>query len=59
MIEEFLRHLQDIVNMIFMKKQTFYVAPEVEIFELMTEGILCSSTGNEGIGETPGVGEWS
>ena len=39
-----------------MKDKTMYASPEVEIFEVLAEGVLCSSGGNEGVGEEDGVG---
>jgi hypothetical protein len=39
-----------------MKEEKYYVSPWVEVCELRTEGILCSSTGNERVEEEEGVG---
>lgn len=46
-------------NNINMKKGIIYVSPEAEIYELLAEGVLCSSSGNEGIGEEAGNGEFN
>lgn len=37
-----------------MNKEASYVSPEVEVYEIIAEGILCSS--NEDIGEEDGNG---
>lgn len=39
-----------------MKMVQKYVSPDMEIYEVMAEGVLCSSGGNEGVGEENGVG---
>lgn len=39
-----------------MKAEKYYLSPEVEICEILTEGIICSSSGNEGVDEEEGVG---
>ena len=28
-----------------MKKETLYVSPEVEVYEIITEGVFCTSEG--------------
>ena len=33
-----------------------YMTPSMEIYEVLTEGVLCASPGNEGVGEEDGVG---
>lgn len=38
-----------------MKKLSMYVAPEVEVYEVLVEGILCNSS-MEGVGEEEGNG---
>jgi len=37
-----------------MSGETMYLSPQVEIYEILSEGILCSS--NENIGEEDGNG---
>jgi hypothetical protein len=37
-------------------KETIYETPLMEIYEILTEGVLCNSTGNEGVGEEDGIG---
>ena len=37
-----------------MGKETMYLSPEVEVYEVLAEGILCSS--NENVGEEDGNG---
>jgi hypothetical protein len=37
-----------------MGKETMYLPPEVEVYEVLAEGILCSS--NENVGEEDGNG---
>jgi hypothetical protein len=39
-----------------MKEDQYYHSPELEMCELLAEGILCSSGGNEGVGEEEGNG---
>lgn len=38
-----------------MEKETVYVTPEVEVYEVLVEGMLCNSP-MEGIGEEDGNG---
>jgi hypothetical protein len=38
-----------------MYRETMYVAPEVEIYEVLAEGVLCNSP-MEGVGEEDGNG---
>jgi hypothetical protein len=42
-----------------MKTVEMYVAPEVEICDLLTEGVLNSSTGNEVVMEEEGLGAFN
>ena len=42
-----------------MKTETIYLSPYVKIFEILPEGVLCSSNGNEGVGEEGGAGEFN
>ncbi len=39
-----------------MTKKELYTSPEVDVFVIQTEGVICQSTGNNGINdwETPG-----
>ncbi len=39
-----------------MKEEIMYASPQMEIYEVLAEGVLCSSGGNEGVGEEDGVG---
>ena len=39
-----------------MKIETVYMSPDMEIFYVMAEGVLCSSSGNEVVGEEEGFG---
>jgi hypothetical protein len=39
-----------------MQKEIWYVSPSVEVYEALAEGVLCSSSGNEGVGEEEGAG---
>jgi hypothetical protein len=39
-----------------MKEDKYYHSPELEMYEILAEGILCSSGGNEGVGEEEGNG---
>lgn len=38
-----------------MEKLSMYVAPEMEVYEVLVEGMLCAST-IEGVGEEDGNG---
>ena len=40
-----------------MNKQLEYLTPEVNVFTVQTEGVICQSTGNNGINDwdTPGT----
>lgn len=38
------------------KEEAMYMTPSMEIYEVLTEGVLCASPGNEGVGEEDGVG---
>lgn len=40
-------------------KETTYEIPLMEIYEVLAEGVLCSSLGNEGIGEEEGNGDFN
>ena len=40
-----------------MKKSPVYQTPGIVLVALDAEGILCSSGGNEGVGENPGT-DW-
>ena len=40
-----------------MGKETMYLSPEVEVYEVLAEGIRCSS--NENVGEEDGNGEFA
>ncbi|MBQ8574196.1 MAG: hypothetical protein IJ450_05010 [Bacteroidales bacterium] len=40
-----------------MKKSPVYQTPDIVLVALGSEGILCSSGGNEGVGENPGT-DW-
>lgn len=42
-----------------MRKETWYMPPEIESSEIITEGVLCSSGGNEVVGEEEGNGEFN
>ena len=42
--------------LIDMQKEIWYVSPSVEVYEALAEGVLCSSSGNEGVGEEEGAG---
>ena len=37
-------------------KETIYETPSMESYEILTEGVLCNSIGNEGVGEEDGNG---
>lgn len=45
------------IKRIAMKKSLFYQSPDIVLIALDSEGILCSSGGNEGVGENPGT-DW-
>lgn len=47
-------NLKNSNNMI--TKETTYETPSMEIYEVLAEGVLCSSPGNEGVGEEEGNG---
>lgn len=40
-------------------KETMYETPSMEIYEVLTEEVLCASPGNEVVGEEDGVGEFN
>ena len=46
------------VTLLRMEKE-LYTSPLMEIYEIMTEGVLCSSSGNEGVGEEEGIGSFN
>ena len=37
-------------------KETIYETPSTEVYDVLVEGVLCSSPGNEGVGEEDGNG---
>ena len=45
-------NIQYIMNI----KETIYETPSMDIYEALIEGVLCNSTGNEGVGEEDGNG---
>lgn len=37
-------------------KETIYETPSMEVYDVLVEGVLCSSPGNESVGEEDGNG---
>ena len=37
-------------------KEIIYETPSMEVYDVLVEGVLCSSPGNEGVGEEFGNG---
>lgn len=37
-------------------KEPIYETPSIESYEILIEGVLCNSIGNEGVGEEDGNG---
>lgn len=46
-----------LIKRIAMKKSPVYQTPGIVLVALDAEGIICSSGGNEGVGENPGT-DW-
>lgn len=40
-------------------KKTMYETPLIEAYEVLVEGVLCSSPGNEGLDEEYGNGDFN
>lgn len=40
-------------------KEIMYEAPLMEVYEVLAEGVLCSSPGNEGLDEENGNGDFN
>ena len=37
-------------------KEVIYETPSMEVYDVLSEGVLCASSGNEGVGEEDGNG---
>ena len=40
-------------------KVIIYETPSMEVYEVLTEGVLCASPGNESVGEEEGFGSFN